>query len=947
MAVSPTNQEYLNLLDGNAPAAIEEVPSPQPQPGDIDAPPTAPGPPPPKYEVPRSRPSSSRRSRRSRDDNMKRPTLTKAELAMAEQPAGPRRLSSMVKNDQAGSPSIWMVVQNGILSRGIRRKTLSAAIQNVEWSKAVGGGSSAQKLRLKERIILFRVLHLIFTFAVWQHFFYNKFRAREKAVKEGAPNYRWKRIVPPVEFGLMHAVLFQLMLIPLTVSRSLLAWIATKTSILPLEHIMTLHIHIGYAFCIIMVGSAALFFTFFGKLCQEHKDGTEPVDMCAKFRTEIMCTGYVILGVTIIIMITSYFRGRLKFEWFYTTHIIAVAVMYCGALIHTLDDEFRKGSKIGKARSQTFRWLIGSLTLFLADRAWRYITQETEVVVISSHCHADGGSVTLNLLKPWWFTFVPGQYIHLQIPMFDAVWHPFSIGSSPNSNVITVIIEVVRTEGEWTDRLARAVQEGKLVSVNLRGPFGNPVGPPPNSPSSANIIAIGSGTGIMPMVSLLKHRAEALGHLSVAGLARTEETLAERQMHANMAWCLGHNVTPKTNEGIRHFQLLYRKHRFDAFLAGKKPMPAFVKAGAQETPSDGSVFAIAFVMLWACLETATTSLMLSWSNLQSPATKTPGMTGFLELTSILLVLPYAAVVAMWIFCRSRAEQGPTLYVHVLAVVAMSGILLAFIVYDKFDALTPVEQAALVFLSVWRTASAWSFRRPRSSHGLASSNPVESFRLLWTTRSADLAIGVLQDLERTFLELENKMHGYGSSVVCTRAFSHLQMHVWCTDTNPHNIAELKRWIKGTRYESVVSFERPNFGTELVVSMRRHIMAPSFMNRLPGEKKTCAVTFCGSPAVSDAVFHAVQRCGQLARVAGASDFQYTFRTESYSNMPKPRQGTAGRSWSKHVHDDRKQLKIEEWNRMRERLSKPSVRYPASLRSRVPAGGGQTDLEGISEV
>ena len=36
-------------------------------------------------------------------------------------------------------------------------------------------------------------------------------------VCKDVPNYYWKRFVPPIEFGAMHMILFQLMLAPLTV----------------------------------------------------------------------------------------------------------------------------------------------------------------------------------------------------------------------------------------------------------------------------------------------------------------------------------------------------------------------------------------------------------------------------------------------------------------------------------------------------------------------------------------------------------------------------------------------------------------------------------------------------------------------------------------------------------------------------------------------------------
>jgi hypothetical protein len=235
-------------------------------------------------------------------------------------------------------------------------------------------------------------------------------------------------------------------------------------------------------------------------------------------------------------------------------------------------------------------------------------------------------------------------------------------------------------------------------------------------------------------------------------------------------------------------------------------------------------------------------------------------------------------------------------------------------------------------SAWRLGAAWSYRctTSRNAHGYASSNPVESFRMLWATRSAELVIGVLADLEKTFKDLEASMNTGSTEIVGTEGFPQLEIHVYCTDSNPRHIAALKTWLRGTRFENLVTFARAELGTELVTSMRRHIMAPSFMNRLPGEKKTCAVTFCGSPFVSDALFRAVRRCGQLAAVAGAADFEFTFRTENYSNMPAVRANAAQEAASplsicpvkpaprrRLSQRDKEEIKANEWNTMRHSL------------------------------
>jgi hypothetical protein len=83
--------------------------------------------------------------------------------------------------------------------------------------------------------------------AVWFHFGYIKFRAVEAIVPNGANLYWWKRLVPPLEFGAMHAILLQMALLPLTMCRYTLTKASensTLASIIPFKRMTRMHIHL-------------------------------------------------------------------------------------------------------------------------------------------------------------------------------------------------------------------------------------------------------------------------------------------------------------------------------------------------------------------------------------------------------------------------------------------------------------------------------------------------------------------------------------------------------------------------------------------------------------------------------------------------------------------------------------------------------------------------------
>ena len=188
-------------------------------------------------------------------------------------------------------------------------------------------------------------------------------------VPEEANKYWLKRIAPPLEFGSMHAILFQLSLIPITMCRYTIATISTSNGgcgagsfverIIPLNRMLRIHIHLGYTMILIVCLATIFFFTFFGMLC---RDGE--VDFCNKFKSEIMITGYVILVVMLAIGITSYLRHSISYKVFYFIHHL-VFVLFCVTILHTFDIEQRKGKT---ERSQTFKWFTSTLLYYICDR---------------------------------------------------------------------------------------------------------------------------------------------------------------------------------------------------------------------------------------------------------------------------------------------------------------------------------------------------------------------------------------------------------------------------------------------------------------------------------------------------------------------------------------------------------------------------------------------------
>lgn len=346
----------------------------------------------------------------------------------------------------------------------------------------------------ERKLLVFSAVHIICTMVVWSHFFLLKFDQKQALVPVGAPRYWWKRVVPPLEFASMHALLFQLALIPLTMTRYSIAGLSETivNRFVPLNRAIRIHIHLGYTVAMLVVASTIVFVVFFGVLCS---DGDQ--QFCDKFRSEIMCTGYGILATILIILGTSYHRHKIPYEVFYGVHHL-VFIFYAITIAHTLDDKQISGRK---QRSQTFKWFSATLVYYFCDRAAMYLNHRYKARLVSSST-IEGSSeckmMIIRLLRPDLFCFKPGQYAYLRLSSIDSTWHPFSIASGPASAYLEFYIEVFGTNS-WTSKLWDILESDnnggyseKFIELEVLGPCGTRLA---KTEDFSHALAIGTGTG--------------------------------------------------------------------------------------------------------------------------------------------------------------------------------------------------------------------------------------------------------------------------------------------------------------------------------------------------------------------------------------------------------------------------------------------------------------------
>jgi len=126
--------------------------------------------------------------------------------------------------------------------------------------------------------------------------------------------------------------------------------------------------------------------------------------------------------------------------------------------------------------------------------------------VISIQTHHKGQTTEIRLQQNG-FRYRAGQYAFINIPAISPLqWHPFTISSSPDEDVITFHVKSMG-RGTWTASLSGMCMDvGGILSsetvpvVNVDGPYGAP----PDFQSSKAVVLVGGGIGITPVISLFK-----------------------------------------------------------------------------------------------------------------------------------------------------------------------------------------------------------------------------------------------------------------------------------------------------------------------------------------------------------------------------------------------------------------------------------------------------------
>ncbi|GFH55403.1 hypothetical protein CTEN210_11879 [Chaetoceros tenuissimus] len=699
------------------------------------------------------------------------------------------------------------------------------------------------------KFLLLVSFHVVATLICYAHFGLLKFQSQSSKVPEAAPFYTWKIGVPTFEFGTMHAILYQLAILPLTMCRLLIANFSETfvSKIIPFDEMTRCHIGIGYTFAFLLLVTIIVFLMFFGVVCNSGDQ-----NFCKKFTTEIMITGYVIFVAFMTVAVTSFFRYKIKYRIFYVIHHV-VFVAYILVILHTIDIVERKNGE----RSQTFKWFSASILLYATDRctmylAHRYDSTITSAVTIDSG-EKDGRLVILKLKKPSMLTFAAGQYVYLKVPMVDNLWHPFSIASSPDNEVMSFYIKVYG-EKSWSGKLFDMLQEELqdvsssdinismhdlstndiTIPIEVLGPYGTALG---DKRLYTHATFVGTGTGFVPCMSALEHHINACLALNPTRYAKTA-TKYKKMIRglSNQDGFVDDDLSAfseSTNMDGNHFLGFGKPGKMDQAQILTAAAEIITKAAITKR----KLFWHTLFMFAPALGLIAFGLTLSFSSYNFD------LYDGMDVVLMSLTIGFQAI---FLF-SSVLTRERNLYLMVLDVFFLCLSIVAdwfWISKSSFGSFRDADLVYYTLLIVYMVARLWNKTLrdvnyvPGQNALTHTSNIVyEKFNFVWSCRSAELIAVAFPDIAKLWDEL---VEAWGEE----EALHKVNISIHCTDLNEESCQQLVDSIQDTDL-----FQKGclKFGKPFLLGILEKNAMDILASDLPVSRTLFA--FCGSQMIAN--------------------------------------------------------------------------------------------------
>ena len=211
--------------------------------------------------------------------------------------------------------------------------------------------------------------------------------------------------------------------------------------------------------------------------------------------TSLAFSGSFLVIVVLSMKITALKSLRKRsYETFYWVHSLGLFLFFTLLIMH--------GSHNGQAK--TFMYILAPLVVYIIDRLVRLFREKGSQLILRKEHRLCKGTDMVRLSIPRTFTYLPGQYCDIKVPLVSTLeWHPFTIASSPHENEMLFYIKV---NGDWTQKLYDRIQQHEKdhdeIQVHVRGPYGAPA---QHVGQYEHVVLISGGVGATPFCAITKY----------------------------------------------------------------------------------------------------------------------------------------------------------------------------------------------------------------------------------------------------------------------------------------------------------------------------------------------------------------------------------------------------------------------------------------------------------
>jgi len=493
--------------------------------------------------------------------------------------------------------------------------------------------------------------------------------------------------------------------------------------------------------------------------------------------------------------------------------------------------------------------------------------------------------IILKVKKPTLFQFKAGQYAFLRINEIDNHWHPFSIASGPNAEELEFYIEVFGKRS-WTIKLWDLLtdEEGKPVSdickyVEVMGPYGTSLA---KTQEYSHILSLGSGTGIVPILSLFKQHVRKMLSLDpntyLKELEQREERLNVVQLEmekrkGSIATKLGGTCRSKqdldvSKKGQLEASIRENLIRHDGLFNLSDIRSNMAELRKKADKATRSLYGIVLLCLAPVFGVVVLGLTISWNTTEVDLA--PGIFYALEILTVL----FQAVFAVASLCVWDSITILNYVDLVFCLIAPFADWYWFIVYEmRGNKLSPDEVILASIFHGYMTLRLWNRAVcPRHKNWKnhvdadASSSNLNCLEMVWTTRSASQASKILPDILAHYNELVAAWGAHNAHKVC-------RVSIYVTDPDLYACTLLDE-------EFGSSGIKITYGRLDVASwIQNHTIRMIDCHK----RSYSLLAFCGSPKLADEIHQFKISNDMITAITGHKHHQMEFVSESYGGPP----------------------------------------------------------------